>query len=383
VADDRCLACHHRGGHRRQRLFRRQAGQQHHHPGVGGPGGHRPVAGEGRQADDLLAEGFGPGFNGPLFVAVDQSNSGDVTGKLTDAFTATDGVARVAPPVVNEDGDTPQIAVYPTTSPQSAETAQLVHDLRDTVIPTALDGTGANACVGGTTAANEDIATKMIDRFPLFLLFVVGVTCLVLTMAFRSIVIAIKAAMTTMLSALAAFGALVAVFEWGWLQNLVELDQTGPTASFLPVIVLSILFGLSMDYEVFLASRIREEYVKTGQARPAVTNGVAGVGRVIMAAAVIMGVVFWAVVLTDDRTVKSFGLGLGVAILVDALIVRMLLGPAIMHLLGDRARYIPGWLDKVLPRLTIEPEEAEDVAEEIEQAEQADEPVEDDEEEAA
>ena len=168
----------------------------------------------------------------------------------------------------------------------------------------------------------------MIDRFPLFLLFIVGITCLVLTMAFRSIVIALKAALTTGLSALAAFGALVAVFEWGWLQGVVGLDQTGPTASFLPVIVLSILFGLSMDYEVFLASRIREEYVKGGDAKPAVTAGVRGVGRVIMAAAVIMGVVFWAFVLTDDRTVKSFGLGLGVAILVDALIVRMLLVPA-------------------------------------------------------
>src|SRR5262249_21191332 len=158
----------------------------------------------------------------------------------------------------------------------------------------------------------------------LFLLFVIGITCLVLTMAFRSVVIALKAALTTSLSAAAAFGALVAVFEWGWLQGLVGLDQTGPTASYLPVIVLSILFRLSMDYEVFLVSRIREEYVKTGEARNAVRDGVAGVGRVIMAAAVIMGVVFSAFVLTDDRTVKSFGLGLAVAILVDAFVVRML-----------------------------------------------------------
>jgi putative drug exporter of the RND superfamily len=241
-----------------------------------------------------------------------------------------------------------------------------VHHLRDDVVPATLAGTGAQAYVGGTVAANEDIAAKMIDRFPLFLLFIVGITFLVLTMAFRSIVIALKAALTTMLSAAAAFGALVAVFEWGWLQGLVGLDQTGPTASYLPVIVLSILFGLSMDYEVFLASRIREEYVKTGRATTAVRDGVAGVGRVIMAAAVIMGVVFWAFVLTDDRTVKSFGVGLGIAILVDALIVRMLVVPSILHLLRDKAWYMPHWLDRLLPRLTIEAPEEQEEPEEIE-----------------
>ena len=310
-----------------------------------------------RQAYDLLAEGFGPGFNGPLFVAVDQGDDPDATNALAKAFSETEGVANVAPPVINDAGDTAQIAVYPSTSPQSEETAALVETLRDEVVPTALEGSTAEAYVGGTTAANEDIATKLTERFPLFLLFIVGITALVLTMAFRSIVIALKAALTTGLSALAAFGALVAVFEWGWVQGIVGLDQTGPTASFLPVIVLSILFGLSMDYEVFLASRIREEYVKGGDAKAAVSEGVRGVGRVIMAAAVIMGVVFSAFVLTDDRTVKSFGFGLAVAILVDALIVRMLLVPAVMHLLGKHAWYIPRWLDKVLPRLTIEPEE--------------------------
>jgi RND superfamily putative drug exporter len=229
------------------------------------------------------------------------------------------------------------------------------------VIPEALAGSKAHAYVGGQTATNEDVATKLIHRFSLFLLFIVGITCLVLTMAFRSVVIAVKAVIATSLSALAAFGALVAVFQWGWVQGMVGLDQTGPTASFLPVIVLSILFGLSMDYEVFLASRIREEYLKRGDAREAVTAGVSAVGRVIVAAAIIMGTVFWAFVLTPDRTVKSFGLGLGVAILVDALIVRMLLVPAVMHLLGSKAWYIPRTLDRALPRVTIEaPEEPED-----------------------
>src|SRR5262245_29884768 len=314
-----------------------------------------------RKAYDLLAEGFGPGFNGPLLVAVDQTKDASASGKLAKAFSTTDGVSAVSKPIVNTAGDTAQVVVYPTTSPQSSETADLVHTLRDDVIPATLTGSKAEAYVGGETASNEDVASKLASKFPLFLLFVIGVTCLVLTMAFRSLTIAIKAACSTMLSAAAAFGVLVAVFQWGWMQSLVGLDVTGPTTSFLPVIVLSILFGLSMDYEVFLASRIREEYVKGGDARKAVADGVAGVGRVIVAAAIIMGVVFWAFVLIDDRVVKSFGLGLGVAILVDALIVRMLLVPALMHLLGEKAWYIPRWLDRVLPRLTIEaPDEGED-----------------------
>jgi len=314
-----------------------------------------------RKAYDLLAKGFGPGFNGPLLVAVDQRGDRDAANELTTAFRATAGIATVTDPILNKAGDTAQIAVYPATSPQSSETADLVHTLRDDTIPGGLAGSSATAYVGGTTASNEDVASKLIDRFSLFLLFIVGITCLVLTMAFRSVVIALKAALATSLSALAAFGVLVAVFQWGWAQSVVGLDQTGPTASFLPVIVLSILFGLSMDYEVFLASRIREEYVKGGQARRAVTDGVTGVGRVIVAAAIIMGVVFWAFVLTDDRTVKSFGLGLGVAILIDALLVRMLLVPAVMHLLGDKAWWMPRWLDRLLPRLTIEaPEDTEE-----------------------
>jgi RND superfamily putative drug exporter len=317
-----------------------------------------------RKAYDLLAEGFGPGFNGPLFVAVDQSKSKDVTADLSKAFAATDNVAAVSPAVTNESGDTAQIAVYPITSPQSTETSDLVDELRNDVVPATLAGTGAKAYVGGATAANDDIATKMLNRFPLFLLFIVGITFIVLTMAFRSIVIATKAALTTLLSAAAAFGVLVAVFEWGWFQGLIGLDVTGPTASYLPVIVLSILFGLSMDYEVFLASRIREEYVKGGDARKAVVDGVNGVGRVIMAAAVIMGVVFSAFILTDDRTVKSFGVGLAIAILIDALVIRMLLVPAVMHLLRDKAWYMPRWLDRILPKLTIEAPEEEEPAKE-------------------
>ena len=319
--------------------------------------GTNPSSTTTRKAYDMLAEGFGPGFNGPLLVAVDQKTAPGAADKLAKAFRETDGVATVPPPIVNESGDTAQVAVILTTSPQSVETSDKLDELRNTVVPETLAGTTANAYIGGTTASYEDIATKLSEKMPIFLLYIVGITFLVLTMAFRSIVIATKAALTTLLSGVAAFGALVAVFQWGWLGGLVGLDVTGPTESFIPVIVLSILFGLSMDYEVFLASRIRETFVRGADAKTAVREGVGAVGKVIVAAAIIMGVVFWAFVLGDSRSVKAFGVGLGVAILVDALIVRMTLVPAIMHLLGKRAWYIPRWLDRVLPNLTIEPAE--------------------------
>jgi putative drug exporter of the RND superfamily len=310
-----------------------------------------------RKAYDLLAEGFGPGFNGPLLVAVDQSEDPHAAEELAAAIAEDPGVATVVPPLYNEAGDTAQIPVVLTSSPQSEETAETLDRIRTEVIPETLEGSSAEAYVGGSTASYEDIATKIGDRMGWFLLYIVGVTFLILAMAFRSIVVAAKAAATTMLSAAAAFGALTAVFEWGWLSNAIGLDVTGPTESFIPIMVLSILFGLSMDYEVFLVSRIREEYVRSGDARMSVRAGVGAIGKVIVAAGIIMGVVFWAFVLSDDRTVKAFGLGLGVAILVDALVVRMVLVPAVMHLLGRHAWYIPRWLDRALPAITIEPAE--------------------------
>ena len=316
-----------------------------------------------RKAYDLLAEGFGPGFNGPLLVAVDQADDPHAAEALAAAIAQDPGVATVVPPLVNEAGDTAQIPVILTSSPQSEETAETLDRLRTEVIPGALEGSSAKAYVGGATASYEDIASKIGDRMGWFLLYIVGITFLILAMAFRSIVVAAKAAGTTMLSAAAAFGALTAVFEWGWLSNLIGLDVTGPTESFIPMMVLSILFGLSMDYEVFLVSRVREEYVRGGDARAAVRAGVGAIGKVIVAAGIIMGVVFWAFVLSDDRTVKAFGLGLGVAILVDALIVRMVLVPAVMHLLGRHAWYIPRWLDRLLPAITIEPAEHDEPAE--------------------
>ena len=318
-----------------------------------------------RKAYDLLAEGFGPGVNGPLLVAVDQQGDPQAVEQLVTAISQDPGVANVAKPLVNEAGDTAQVPVILSTSPQSEETADTLHRLRDVVIPEALEGSPAKAYVGGSTASYEDIASKIGGRMGWFLLYIVGISFLILTMAFRSVVVAAKAAVTTLLSAAASFGALTAVFEWGWLSQFIGLDVAGPTESFIPIMVMSILFGLSMDYEVFLVSRIREEYVRTGDARGAVRTGVGAIGKVIVAAGIIMGVVFWAFVLGDDRTVKAFGVGLGVAILVDALVVRMVLVPAVMHLLGRRAWYIPRWLDRALPRLTIEPaeHEPEEVAE--------------------
>jgi putative drug exporter of the RND superfamily len=310
-----------------------------------------------RKAYDLLAEGFGPGVNGPLLVAVDQGTDPDAATAVAAAVAQDPGVATVAQPLVNDAGDTAQVPVILNTSPQSQETSDTLHRLRDEVIPQALQGSSAKAYVGGSTASYEDIASKVGNRMPWFLIYIVGVTFLILTMAFRSVVVATKAAATTLLSAAASFGALTAVFQWGWLAHWIGLDVTGPTESFIPIMVMSILFGLSMDYEVFLLSRVREEYVRTGDARGAVRTGVGAIGKVIVAAGIIMGVVFWAFVLGDDRTVKAFGVGLGVAILVDALIIRMVLVPAVMQLLGRRAWYIPRWLDRVLPPLTIEPAE--------------------------
>jgi RND superfamily putative drug exporter len=293
-----------------------------------------------------------------LKVAVDQSRDRDAAAHLAAAIGETPGVAAVSAPVVNPAGDAAFLLVYPTTRPQSTATKDLVDHLRDTTVPNALRGSPAKAYVGGQTAAYEDIATRIGERMPYFLALVGGIIFLVLAMAFRSVVIALKAAIATLFSGLAALGAIVAIFQWGWLSGLVGLDRTGPIESYMPMILFAILFGLSMDYEVFLVSRIREAFTQGRSARGAIVEGVGSIGRVIVAAGTIMVVVFWAFVLGDDRVVKEFGVGLGVAILMDAFVVRMVLVPAVMHLLGDTAWYMPRWLDRALPHLTIEPPEA-------------------------
>jgi putative drug exporter of the RND superfamily len=319
--------------------------------------GSNPVGSTTRAAYDLLAEGFGPGFNGPLLVAVDQRADPGAAEAVAAAVRGTEGVASVSEPAVNEAGDTAVITAYPTTSPQSEETAALVHDLRDRVVPAALGDGGASAFVGGQTAAYEDIASILEGRQPVFLLTVIGIIFVLITMAFRSVVVAAKAALTTLLSALAAFGVLVAVFQHGWGAGLLGVDSTGPIESFLPVIVFAILFGLSTDYEVFLMSRIREEYVAGRSSRDAIGHGIAAIGRVVVACALIMCAVFFSFLLGDERAIKEFGLGLGAAIAIDAFVVRLVIVPAVMQILGDRAWYMPRWLDRVLPRITIEPPE--------------------------
>jgi RND superfamily putative drug exporter len=317
-----------------------------------------------RKAYDLLAEGFGPGFNGPLLVAVDQASDPDAADQLASAFRDTAGVESVPDPVVNESGDTAVLTVFPTTSPQDGATQDLVKELRGQVVPSALDGTGATAYIGGQTAAFDDVAERISERLPVFLLAVIGITFVLLSMAFRSVVVALKASITTLMSAFASFGILVAVFQWGWLQGLIGLDRTGPIESFLPVIVFAILFGLSMDYEVFLVSRIRELHVHGVAARPAITRGIGSIGRVVVAAALIMSVVFLSFLLGEDRIIKEFGLSLGMAILIDAFVIRLVLVPAVMHLMDERMWYMPRWLDRVLPRLTIEPPTGEAAADE-------------------
>jgi RND superfamily putative drug exporter len=311
-----------------------------------------------RKAYDLLAEGFGPGFNGPLVIAVDQPAGSDAAARIAAGLSGVPGIAFVADPLVNEGGDAAVITAFPTTAPQDKETQDLVELLRGDVIAAALADADARAYVGGPTAAFEDISQRIYDRMPLFLLAVIGITFVLLSMAFRSVVVAIKAALTTLLSAVAAFGVLIAVFQWGWAQGLIGLDRTGPIESFVPVIVFAILFGLSMDYEVFLVSRIREEYTLGYGARPAIVRGMSAIGRVIVAAALIMAVVFLAFLLGEDRVVKEFGLALGLAVLIDAFLVRLILVPAIMHLADERMWYMPRWLDRVLPRFTIEPPHA-------------------------
>ncbi len=307
-----------------------------------------------RIAYDWLAEGFGPGFNGPLIVAVDTKGDLAVADKLQKAIESTPNVAAVTPAVPSPNKQAAIITVYAKSSPQDVATADLVDKLRQTTIPDALKGTGATAYVGGSTAAFEDISATIFSNIPWFLLFVVGITIVILTMAFRSLVVSIKAALTTILSCAAAFGILTLVFQEGYGASLIGLDKTGPIESFLPVIVFALVFGLSMDYEVFLVSRIREAFIGGDTPRVAVTDGVATIGRVIIAAALIMASVFFAFMTGVDRTIKEFGLALGLAIILDAFVIRLTLVPALMHLLDGKAWYIPRWLDKILPRLTIE-----------------------------
>jgi RND superfamily putative drug exporter len=317
--------------------------------------GTQPTAQTSRRAYDLLAEGFGPGFNGPIPIVVDVNGAQQVPQKIYDGVQGLEGVASASEPQLNDEKSVAIVFVKPSSAPQDEATDQLVDRLRGTVVPAATEGTEAVAYVSGQTAAFKDIADRIMERLPLFLLYIIGVTFIVLAMAFRSIVVSLTAAVTTIMSAFVGFGVLTLVVQEGHLLGLTGLDRTGPIETFVPPIAFAILFGLSMDYMVFLMSRIREEHVHGLHTRDAVEHGIAAIGRVVVAAALIMGTVFAAFILSADRIPKEFGLLLAVAILTDALIVRMTLVPAFFTLLREKTWYIPGWLDRLLPNVTIEP----------------------------
>ena len=316
--------------------------------------GTQPEEQTARRAYDLLAEGFGAGFNGPIPIVIDVNGDPEAPDRVYEGVRDLEGVASASEPQLNDEETVAIVFVTPDSAPQDEETEQLVHRLRDDVVPAATQGGDAIAYVSGLTAAFADIADRIMERLPIFLLYVIGVTFILLAMAFRSIVISLTAAITTILSAFIGFGVLTLVVQEGYLLGLTGLDRTGPIETFVPPIAFAILFGLSMDYMVFLMSRIREEHVHGLPTREAVEHGIAAIGRVVVAAAVIMGTVFAAFILTSDRISKEFGILLAVAILTDALVVRMTLVPAFLTLLGERSWYIPRWLDRALPNITIE-----------------------------
>jgi RND superfamily putative drug exporter len=317
--------------------------------------GTQPTEQTARRAYDLLAEGFGPGFNSPIPIVVDVNGDPGAPQRIYEGVQALPGVASAGEPQLNDEETVAIVFVKPVSAPQAEATDRLVDRLRDDVVPAATSGGDAVAYVSGLTAAFKDIADQIMDRMLFFLLYIIGVTFIVLAMAFRSIVISATAAVTTILSAFVGFGVLTLVVQEGYLLGWTGLDRTGPIETFVPPIAFAILFGLSMDYMVFLMSRIREEHVHGLRTREAVEHGIGAIGRVVVAAALIMGTVFAAFVLSADRIPKEFGILLAVAILTDALIVRMTLVPALLTLLGEKSWYIPRWLDRVLPRLTIEP----------------------------
>jgi RND superfamily putative drug exporter len=309
-----------------------------------------------RVAYDMTEQGFGPGATGPLLVAVEQPGPDGVEEMRAAAaeIGSHPDVARVSPPRLSEDGEAAMLTVTPGTSPQDAETEQLVHDLRGDVLPATLGAAGLDAYVGGMVPNLVDQSELVSERLPLFIAGVVGLSFLLLIAAFRAPVVALKAGLMNLLSVGAAYGVVALFAGGGFLGGLIGIDGEVPVPPFVPVLMFAVLFGLSMDYEVFLLSRVREEYLAGRDTAGAVTEGLARTARVITAAAAIMVVVFLAFLAAPDTFLKLFGIGLASAIFFDATVVRMVLVPAVMQLLGDRNWWIPGWLERILPRLDIE-----------------------------
>jgi RND superfamily putative drug exporter len=306
-----------------------------------------------RQAYDLIAKGFGPGVNGPLVIAVDLAGDPAVVGPLVDAVRADPGIAAVAAPDVNERVGIATVVAFPTTGPQDRATRDTVQRLRTGVFPRVLDGSPAHAHVGGQTANFADVGARVNDRLPVLIAAVLALSFLFLMVVFRSVLVPLKAVVLNLLSIGASYGVLVMVFQWGWGADLIGLESTVPIVSFIPMFMFAILFGLSMDYEVFLLSRVREEYVASDDNEASVVRGIASTARVITSAALIMICVFLAFVLGEDAGTKMFGLGLATAILVDATLVRMVLVPAAMTLIGDANWWLPGWLHRLLPTIDM------------------------------
>ncbi|MYT28432.1 MMPL family transporter [Streptomyces sp. MspMP-M5] len=319
--------------------------------------GNDPATSTTRKAYDLLADGFGPGFNGPLTLvgSLDGATDRLAFDKLPGTLRHTPGVAQVGGPEFDGGHATGVITVVPDSAPQSRRTSDLVDRLRGTVLPAAADGTTLRVRVGGVTAGYDDFAAVIVGKLPLFMGVVIGLGSVLLLLAFRSVGIPVKAALMNLAAVAASFGIVVAVFQWGWGSEALGLGSAGPIEPFLPVIMVSVLFGLSMDYQVFLVSRMYEEWRRTGDNRRAVRVGLAETSRVINSAAVIMIAVFAAFVLSGDRIIAMFGIGLAAAVALDAFVLRTLLVPALMHLLGGANWWLPAWLDRRLPHLSIEP----------------------------
>ena len=313
-----------------------------------------------RQAYDGLNAGFGPGVNGPLLIASEFSSPQEaqqVLPALQKQVGGTEDVAAVTEPTLSEDNKVAVFTVISKSEPWADETVSLVENLRNEVIPAALKGTQATSYVGGQTAGYIDLADKIAEKLPLMIAVVVGLSFLVLLMAFRSILVPIKAAAMNLISVAASYGVVTAVFQLGWGSSLIGLDHPIPIVSFVPLLMFAILFGLSMDYEVFLMTQMKEHYVEYGDPRRAVVEGLANTGRVITSAAGIMVCVFASFILSGDPVVKEFGVGLAVAIAIDSTVVRCLLVPAVMELMGKWAWWMPSWLDRIMPRISIEGEE--------------------------
>ncbi|MER6115577.1 MMPL family transporter [Streptomyces sp. NPDC001743] len=320
--------------------------------------GSQPTSTTQRRAYDLLSDGFGPGFNGPLMVVVDTANSSDgkaAAQQVTDEISGLKGVVAVSPATFNKAGDAAMITVVPKDRPSSVETENVVHAIRDAGTDIKSD-TGAEVLVTGATAMNIDFSQKMNDALLPYLALVVGLAFLLLMVVFRSVLVPLKAALGFLLSVVAALGAVVAVFQWGWLGSLFGVEQTGPIMSMMPIFMVGVVFGLAMDYEVFLVTRMREAYVHGEKPGQAVVTGFKHGARVVTAAAVIMIAVFSGFIGSSESMIKMIGFSLAIAVFFDAFVVRMAIVPAVLALLGKRAWWLPRWLDRVLPNVDVEGE---------------------------